>query len=119
MFVSFHKCINGCLFLPFFNPRPPVLELPTSQEGPPHAAVDAVDPPRSGQVEDHFSGAGHGCILATGRGLQLISGCLFLSSRSSTHEQADADFKILGVQMRGWHDFGVRKQDPRGAVKMA
>jgi hypothetical protein len=25
---------------------------------------------------------------------------------------------VLGVQMRGYHDFGVAMQDPRGGVKM-
>ena len=36
-----------------------------------------------------------------------------------TIEQAQADFNVLGIQMRGFHDFGVKKQDPRGAIKMA
>jgi len=33
-------------------------------------------------------------------------------------EKADADFNTLGVQFRGYMDFGVKEQDPRGAVKM-
>ncbi len=32
-------------------------------------------------------------------------------------ESADADFNTLGVQMRGYHDFGVELQDHRGGVK--
>ena len=32
-------------------------------------------------------------------------------------EQSDADFNTLGIQMRGYHDFGVAKQDYRGGVK--
>jgi hypothetical protein len=35
-----------------------------------------------------------------------------------TIETADADFNVLGVQMRGYHDFGVALQDPRGGVRM-
>lgn len=35
-----------------------------------------------------------------------------------TIEHAQADFNVLGIQMRGFHDFGVAKQDARGAVKM-
>lgn len=34
-----------------------------------------------------------------------------------TVEDADADFDTLGVQMRGFFDFGVSKQDYRGGVK--
>jgi len=32
-------------------------------------------------------------------------------------ETADADFSTLGIQLRGYHDFGCAKQDPRAAVK--
>ena len=35
-----------------------------------------------------------------------------------TVERADADFNTLGVQYRGYIDFGVREQDFRGALKM-
>jgi hypothetical protein len=34
-----------------------------------------------------------------------------------TIETAEADFDVLGVQMRGFHDFGCALQDPRGGVK--
>ena len=33
-------------------------------------------------------------------------------------EQAEADFSVLGIQMRDFHDLGVKKQDPRGGIKM-
>jgi hypothetical protein len=36
-----------------------------------------------------------------------------------TVERADADFNILGVQFRGYIDFGVKEQDWRGALKIA
>lgn len=32
-------------------------------------------------------------------------------------EEAEADFDTLGIQFRGYHDFGVSKQDYRGGVK--
>lgn len=38
---------------------------------------------------------------------------------SPTVESADADFNTLGVQFRGYIDFGVKEQDHRGATKMA
>lgn len=34
-------------------------------------------------------------------------------------ESADSDFNVLGVQFRGYHDFGVRKQEYRGGVRSA
>jgi len=42
----------------------------------------------------------------------------FLNGQESpTIETAEADFNVLGVQMRGYHDFGVALQDFRGGVK--
>ncbi len=35
-----------------------------------------------------------------------------------TVENTDADFSTLGIQFRGYIDFGVREQDYRGALKM-
>jgi hypothetical protein len=35
-----------------------------------------------------------------------------------TVERADADFNILGVQFRGYIDFGVKEQDWRGTIKI-
>ena len=35
-----------------------------------------------------------------------------------TVENTDADFNTLGIQFRGYIDFGVREQDWRGALKM-
>lgn len=34
-----------------------------------------------------------------------------------TVESADVDFSQLGIQFRGYFDFGVRKQEPRGGVR--
>ena len=42
----------------------------------------------------------------------------FLNGQESpTIETAEADFSVLGIQMRGYHDFGVALQDARGGVK--
>ena len=35
-----------------------------------------------------------------------------------TIERADADFSTMGIQFRGWLDFGVREQDYRGMLKV-
>jgi hypothetical protein len=35
-----------------------------------------------------------------------------------TVEKTDADFNTLGIQFRGYIDFGVREQDFRGALRM-
>jgi len=35
-----------------------------------------------------------------------------------TVEKTDADFNTLGIQFRGYIDFGVREQDFRGAIKL-
>jgi hypothetical protein len=35
-----------------------------------------------------------------------------------TVETADADFNTLGIDMRGFHDFGVSKQEYRSGVAM-
>lgn len=44
--------------------------------------------------------------------------CAFLNGNEQPIvEQAEADFSTLGVQMRGYFDFGVALQDPRAAVK--
>jgi len=41
----------------------------------------------------------------------------FLNGQESpTIETADADFNVLGIQMRGFHDFGVSLQDYRGGI---
>lgn len=43
---------------------------------------------------------------------------VFLNGRQEPFiESADTDFNTLGVQMRGYHDFGVTKQEHRGGVK--
>lgn len=56
-------------------------------------------------------------LLADPQDLAMIEVCFLNGQETPTVEQADADFSTLGIQMRGYHDFGVAKQDYRAAVK--
>lgn len=56
-------------------------------------------------------------LLADAAELAAIEAVFLNGQESPTIETADADFSELGVQMRGYHDFGVEKQDDRAAVK--
>jgi capsid protein len=56
-------------------------------------------------------------LLADPQSLSMIEVCFLNGQQNPTVETADADFNTLGIQMRGYHDFGVSKQDYRAAVK--
>ncbi len=56
-------------------------------------------------------------LLADPRDLPVIEVAFLNGQESPTIETAEADFNVLGIQMRGYHDFGVALQDPRGGVK--
>ncbi|AMV35240.1 hypothetical protein VN12_24155 [Pirellula sp. SH-Sr6A] len=56
-------------------------------------------------------------LLADPTDLPVIEVAFLNGQESPTIETAEADFNVLGVQMRGYHDFGVALQDPRGGVK--
>ncbi len=56
-------------------------------------------------------------LLADPNDLPVIEVAFLNGQESPTIETAEADFHVLGVQMRGYHDFGVALQDPRGGVK--
>ncbi len=56
-------------------------------------------------------------LLANPGDVAVIETCFLNGQESPTVEQADADFNTLGIQMRGYFDFGVNKQDARGGVK--
>jgi hypothetical protein len=56
-------------------------------------------------------------LLAEPTDLPVIEVAFLNGQESPTIETAEADFHVLGVQMRGYHDFGCALQDPRGGVK--
>jgi len=56
-------------------------------------------------------------LLADPSDLPVIEVAFLNGQESPTIETAEADFNVLGVQMRGYHDFGVALQDPKGGVK--
>ncbi len=55
-------------------------------------------------------------LLADPADLPVIEVAFLNGQESPTIETAEADFHVLGVQMRGYHDFGVALQEPRGGV---
>ncbi len=56
-------------------------------------------------------------LLADAADLPVIEVAFLNGQESPTIETAEADFNVLGIQMRGYHDFGVNLQDPRGGAK--
>ena len=58
-------------------------------------------------------------LLAEPQDLAVIEVAFLNGNVAPTIEQATADFNVLGIQMRGFHDFGVAKQDARAAIEMA
>lgn len=56
-------------------------------------------------------------LLADPIDLPVIEVAFLNGQEAPTIETADADFNVLGVQMRGYHDFGVNLQEPRGGIK--
>ena len=56
-------------------------------------------------------------LLADPSDLPVIEVAFLNGQESPTIETAEADFSVLGIQMRGYHDFGVALQDARGGVK--
>ena len=56
-------------------------------------------------------------LLASPQELSTVEVCFLNGQQSPIIEQADADFDTLGVQMRGYFDFGVNGQDGRGGVR--
>lgn len=56
-------------------------------------------------------------LLADPTDLPVIEVAFLNGQESPTIETAEADFNVLGVQMRGYHDFGVNLQDPKGGCK--
>ncbi len=56
-------------------------------------------------------------LLADPTDLPVIEVAFLNGQESPTIETAEADFNVLGIQMRGYHDFGCALQDPRGGAK--
>ena len=56
-------------------------------------------------------------LLADPSDLPVIEMAFLNGQEAPTIETSDADFSQLGVRMRGYHDFGVALQDPRGGEK--
>lgn len=58
-------------------------------------------------------------LLASPADLSTIEVAFLNGVQQPTVEQADLDFSLLGIQMRGYFDFGVAMVEPRAGVKMA
>jgi hypothetical protein len=58
-------------------------------------------------------------LLADPNDIPVIETVFLNGQEAPTIEQADADFNVLGIQMRGYHDFGCAQMDFRGGVMMA
>jgi hypothetical protein len=56
-------------------------------------------------------------LLANPQDLATIQVVFLNGVETPTVEMADADFDLLGIAMRGYHDFGVSQMEPRGGVK--
>lgn len=56
-------------------------------------------------------------LLADPNDLPFIEVVFLNGVTTPTIETADADFNTLGIQMRGYHDFGVETQEYRAALK--
>jgi hypothetical protein len=56
-------------------------------------------------------------LLADPNDLPVVEVAFLNGQESPTIETAEADFNVLGVQMRGFHDFGVSLQDYRGGIR--
>jgi len=57
-------------------------------------------------------------LLADPADLPVIEVAFLNGQQSPVIEQAEADFSVLGIQLRGYLDFGVALQEYRGGVKM-
>ncbi len=58
-------------------------------------------------------------LIADPMDLPVIEVAFLNGQETPIVEEADADFNVLGIQMRGYFDFGVNKQEYRAGVKFA
>lgn len=56
-------------------------------------------------------------LIADPADMAVIEVVFLNGIETPTVEMADADFDLLGISMRGYHDFGVSLMEPRGGVK--
>jgi hypothetical protein len=56
-------------------------------------------------------------LLADPADLPVIEVAFLNGQEAPTIETAEADFNVLGIQMRGYHDFGIALQDWRGGIR--
>ncbi len=56
-------------------------------------------------------------LLADANDLPLIEVAFLNGNESPTIETIEANANVLGITVRGYHDFGVAMQDPRAGVK--
>jgi hypothetical protein len=56
-------------------------------------------------------------LLADPSDVPVIEVAFLNGQESPTIETAEADFSVLGVQLRGYHDFGCNLQESRAGVK--
>jgi len=57
-------------------------------------------------------------LLADPADLAVIEVAFLNGRQAPVIESSDADFDVLGIKIRGYHDFGVSKQEYRGGVKL-
>jgi len=56
-------------------------------------------------------------LLGTPGNMPVIEVCFLGGQQAPTVESAEAAFNILGIEFRGYHDFGCAKKEWRGGVK--
>ena len=85
----------------------------------PHAGK--FSPIRSSYLANALMAGGYSAtawyLLADPRDLAAIEVAFLNGVETPTIESSDVDFDTLGIQMRGFHDFGVKKQEYRAVCK--
>lgn len=69
-------------------------------------------------VSSYLTSATNWYLIADPMDLPLIETVFLNGQESPTVETAEAQFDELGIQMRGYHDFGVAYQEYRAGVKV-
>lgn len=87
--------------------------------GNPHAGKDfvVITSPYLSNTTISGSSSSSWYLIADPAQVAVMEVCFVDGNETPVIETADADFDQLGIQMRGYYDFGVAKQDYRGGVK--